>query len=233
METLNNSSSVIEGDDDPILPPSELGTKDYWESAYCEELSNFSDHGDPGDVWFGKGITRKMVDWVDSHVDASRDKISILDIGCGNGMTLVYFHRKGFTNLTGVDYSKAAVNLAKSVASSNACPDIVFDTMDILDPSVETYGPFNVIVDKGTFDAICLNPDMDIKESINRYLAFLGRHLLMEGYFLITSCNWTKEELLRHFSPFSLKLIDEIETPSLSFGGKKGNKVTSLIFQKH
>ena len=59
---------------------------------------------------------------------------------------------------------------------------------------------YHVCHDKGTYDAICLNPD-DPKEKRNRYYSNV-RKLLKDGaLFVITSCNWTEEELKSHFEP--------------------------------
>lgn len=42
------------------LNSSEIGTKEYWNNVYQNELLNFKDHNDPGFEWFGK-MTRKRV----------------------------------------------------------------------------------------------------------------------------------------------------------------------------
>jgi 16S rRNA G1207 methylase RsmC len=39
--------------------------------------------------------------------------ISIIDVGCGNGVILVKLMEHGYTRLTGVDYSKTALELAE------------------------------------------------------------------------------------------------------------------------
>lgn len=57
---------------------------------------------------------------------------------------------------------------------------------------------FHVCVDKGTFDAISLHPD-GAAEKRRQYVASLSRALGVRGFFLITSCNWTAEELLTEF----------------------------------
>ena len=57
---------------------------------------------------------------------------------------------------------------------------------------------YDVCHDKGTYDAICLNPN-DPKEKRKRYHSNV-RKLLKDGaLFVITSCNWTEEELKSHF----------------------------------
>lgn len=32
-----------------------------WENAYSLELENFKDHGDIGEIWFGKDSSKKVV----------------------------------------------------------------------------------------------------------------------------------------------------------------------------
>lgn len=58
---------------------------------------------------------------------------------------------------------------------------------------------FDVCIDKGTFDAISLNPN-NSKEAKKLYVQALRDALKDDGFFSITSCNWTKEQLLQRFS---------------------------------
>ena len=218
---------------DEQLPPSKLGTKTYWEDAYDLELSNFVCDGDEGDVWFGEGITRKMVNWIDKNV--SRDE-PILDLGTGNGITLIHLHKKGFKSLKGVDYSEKAVQLARLVSEKHQAEEIAFEQLDILSNEVPENQEYSVILDKGTYDAICLNPQQPLIECKTKYQSFIIKNLRSGGYFLITSCNWTREELMNQFVSDEdakfLEFVDEIPTVSMTFGGKTGNNVTSLIFRR-
>lgn len=68
---------------------------------------------------------------------------------------------------------------------------------DFLNLPAELSG-FHVCIDKGTFDAISLSPDGAL-EKRKQYVNSLSRVLEANGFFLITSCNWTEEELLREF----------------------------------
>lgn len=57
---------------------------------------------------------------------------------------------------------------------------------------------FDVCIDKGTFDAISLNPDSTVDGKAH-YLKALQGALQKGGLFVITSCNWTKEQLMHFF----------------------------------
>ncbi|XP_038939222.1 EEF1A lysine methyltransferase 2 isoform X2 [Rattus norvegicus] len=100
---------------------------------------------------------------------------------------------------------------------------------DFLNLSTKLSG-FHVCVDKGTYDAISLNPDNAV-EKRKQYVMSLSRVLEVKGFFLITSCNWTKAELLDAFSE-GFELFEELPTPKFSFGGRCGNTVAALVFQK-
>ena len=59
---------------------------------------------------------------------------------------------------------------------------------------------FKVGVDKGTYDAISLGEEGEVIRK--RYITSLASILANRGsLYVITSCNWTEEELIRHFSP--------------------------------
>jgi len=53
------------------------------------------------------------------------------------------------------------------------------------------------------------------------------------GLFLITSCNWTEEELRGVFE-VSGELVyhSTIKYPSFTFGGRKGQTISSVCFKR-
>ncbi|XP_053201801.1 EEF1A lysine methyltransferase 2-like [Panonychus citri] len=222
-----------------------LGTKEYWENLYQQEINNYLDHSDPGEIWFGKGLTMKMVKWIKSKssqlLPDDGDQIKILDLGCGNGHLLYSLYQQGYTDLTGLDYADKSIKLVNQMASDlgivNNLKTYVADVLTLYKSNlIPERIKFNLIIDKGTFDAICLNPDLDLNQVKSDYLATLEA-ILFKGrsFFMIASCNWTKDELINMFTKSSqsfLSLYDEIETPQFSFGGSKGNNVTCLIFQR-
>ncbi|XP_058154155.1 EEF1A lysine methyltransferase 2 isoform X1 [Dasypus novemcinctus] len=229
--------------------PSALGTQEHWDAVYERELQTFQKYGDTGEIWFGEESMNRLIRWMEKHkipLDAS-----VLDIGTGNGVFLVelvgecsiicryhtfinlavdgHLAKFGFSNVTGIDYSTSAIQLSESIIKKEGLSNIKLKVEDFLNLSTKLSG-FHICVDKGTFDAISLNPDNAI-EKRKQYVKSLSKVLKVEGFFLITSCNWTKEELLNEFSE-GFELFEELPTPKFSFGGRSGNSVAALVFQK-
>lgn len=196
-------------------------------------MAAFKDVGDVGEIWFGEDSQERILDWIEGCEEIKPDD-SIIDLGCGNGMILIELSQRGYTNLTGVDYSAGAIELAKSIAESNSIDNISFEVADLIcDDANSKYTclgrKYKVCVDKGTYDAISLIPSDEILAR-RSYLHTLKTLMTVESFFVITSCNWTHEQLLEFFGT-DFQLHDKIKTPSFMFGGQVGNTVTSLIFK--
>ena len=73
--------------------------------------------------------------------------------------------------------------------------------MNILEPDDSPLKgrTFDVCIDKGTYDAISLDPS-GAREKRMGYIKSVTSLLSDDGVFVITSCNWTEEELTSHFS---------------------------------
>lgn len=210
------------------LQPSKLGTKEYWDDFYENEIKNYSSHGDVGEVWFGEDSEFRILRWLKSSTIVSPND-TVIDLGCGNGMMLVELAREGFTHLVGVDYSEAAINLAKSVASSHGYDFIQFKVCDIIEGD-SSLCEFNVALDKGTYDAISLNPN-EAKDKRMLYKTNVVNMLKPNGLLIITSCNWTDQELIQDFGThFDLETV--IPTPKFHFSGKVGSLVSSIVFRR-
>lgn len=93
----------------------ELGTQEYWEKQYENEINNFKSHGDIGDIWFGEESIDRIIKWIKNKKIPPTTRI--IDIGCGNSMTLVTLAEEGYTNLLGVDYSQNGIDLAREITS--------------------------------------------------------------------------------------------------------------------
>lgn len=120
----------------------------------------------------------------------------------------------------------------------NAHPPIEFHEWDVLAGPLSTPstpGGWDVVLDKGTFDAISLSED---KDSLGRRHCEGYRDRLLQlmrpagGLFLITSCNWTETELRGWFEGPELAVVGRIAFPSFQFGGVGGQTVSTLLFRR-
>lgn len=154
-------------------------------------------------------------------------------LGCGNGMMLVELYREGYKHLTGVDYSASAVELAKQIAADQDM-SIAYEVLDLLqrDEIVQTFGDkqFDIVHDKGTYDAISLHPE-NPAEKRAQYIDNLYNLTSKQGLLILSSCNWTENELCVSLSG-KFELYKTIPTPTFKFGGSVGSVVTQVVFKK-
>ncbi|KAI8534515.1 hypothetical protein RHMOL_Rhmol10G0096000 [Rhododendron molle] len=204
---------------------------------------------------------------------------SVLDIGTGNGLLLQELAKQGFNDLTGTDYSEGAVDLARSLADRDGFTDIKFLPMsasknahcqeyllmtrtvaliwfqvdDVLETKLER--KYQLVMDKGTLDAIGLHPDGPIKRIM--YWDSVSRLVLPGGILVITSCNSTKDELVLEVDNFNqrsigtsqepgtvgdqevgrdppFRYLDHVRSyPTFMFGGSIGSRVATVAFQRN
>lgn len=182
----------------------------------------------------------------------SKETTSFLDLGCGNGSILFSLRDNHWAGpLAGVDYSPRSVALAKQVAathSSTSPPsssEILFSEYDILNgPPMATVFPsqatWDVVLDKGTFDAISLSDATDARgrRVCEGYKERVLPMVATGGLFLITSCNWTEQELRGWFvggEPVDGARFEEagrVKYRTFSFGGVQGQTISTLCFRK-
>ncbi len=202
-----------------------------------------------------------MLSYLDSHAAADfgldPDTAAVLDLGCGNGSMLFALRDEGWVGrLLGVDYSARSVELARAVgASREGEEEVEFRVWDVLNGNLEdvrataatrdtdTDAGWDLVLDKGTFDAVSLSGEQDAqgRRVCEGYGERVVRLLRTGGIFLVTSCNWTEKELREWFEEKTpataetgarLRLVGRIEYPSFSFGGVKGQTISTLCFEK-
>ena len=159
----------------------------------------------------------------------------------------------------GRQYSNAACTTELSVQLPEveySCDKIQFEVLDLLNdnPRTQSWWPsglndksadmtgFDLVLDKGTFDAISLSSNsinVDGKSMrVHEFFPRIAISLLSEGgFFLITSCNWTEEELIKWFTTGDevagkMEVFDRIFYPVFEFGGHKGQGVSSVCFRR-
>lgn len=178
---------------------------------------------------FDESSQFRVIKWMNASPDVKKSD-SIIDLGTGNGMMLVELSAEGYTNLTGVDYSEKGIELAGKIAKDQN-HDIAYKVADLLSPSAaEELGKFKICHDKGTYDAVSLMEGA--KEKRVAYIQNVSNLMQDDGLFIITSCNFTEEELTESFAG-TFQKHELIPTQVFKFGGKTGSVVTSIVFKKH
>ena len=192
---------------------------------------------------FGKSILSKLIDVVCQYVPEKETK-SLLDIGTGNGHVLQRLSRRGFLHLTGIDYSENSIALAREQLGAS----VPLQVMDIISAETSALGQFDVAIDKGTLDAILLCAAEQRPSKRQAYLQTVHQHV--KDLLFLVSCNWTRTELMDFFHPskdfvpllrlrgnslilLGFTLEREVETPTLTFGGRQGKTVTFLVLRRN
>ncbi|KAI9703623.1 MAG: hypothetical protein M1836_007393 [Candelina mexicana] len=223
------------------LEPSELGTK-AWDASYKSELSNHAlDPSLPGTEWFSdSAASEKIVEYLTLTLSLPSSS-SFLDLGTGNGHLLFQLREEGGFKegtMVGVDYSAQSVELARILGQEKDL-NVRFERWDIMKDNIAgkewmIEGGFDVLLDKGTFDAVSLSAEFDdrgrrVCEGYRERVEALVRE---GGIILVTSCNWTEAELRGWFEGGNLVFMGTISFPSFTFGGKKGQTISSVCFRR-
>lgn len=240
------------------LNSSKLGSKEYWNNFYKKEQDNFNENEeDTGECWFDDSDAEsKMIQFIIDKLNeeelpeeiSSQSVVRFLDLGTGNGHLLFqlledineeYEGDKTF-EYTGIDYSPDSVKFASGVAKRKYSElKVNFEQVDLLQESCSfLQNKFDILLDKGTLDAIALNQeslaDFNGKIGMDVYASQVEKMMVQGSILLITSCNFTKDELIKIITKdTNLEVWDEINYPSFQFGGVKGSTVVSIAFVRN
>lgn len=212
-----------EEEQDVELEQSMLGLQSHWDAAYAEELTNFYEHGDAGEIWFGGGVMETVAAWtakICAGVAASLpidpvEGFSLQSMGDLN----VFYETRMRAELAGwnvLDVGTGNGMLLQALAKhgfvdlngtdySEGAVELAravanrkgcTDINFMVDDILETklQTQFKLVTDKGTLDAIGLHPEGSQKRIM--YWKAVSKLVAPGGVLVITSCNNTKDELV-------------------------------------
>ena len=207
-------------------------------------------------MWFDDSDAEaKILDFLENFAETEnlpKEDAAFLDLGCGNGSLLFALRDEDWTGRAlGVDYSPKSIALARQIAATKQAEAeeedpstlVEFEEWDVINGTFSTVlngkqaDGWDVVLDKGTFDAICLS---DEKDDQGRRLCEGYRDRVLQlvkkgGIFLVTSCNWTETELKTWFErrdAEKFEVVGKVEYRTFTFGGAKGQTISTLCFRK-
>ncbi|XP_040840189.1 eEF1A lysine and N-terminal methyltransferase isoform X2 [Ochotona curzoniae] len=158
-----------------LLPKSskEFGSVDYWEKF-------FQQRGKKAFEWYGTylelcGVLHKYI----------KPREKVLVIGCGNSELSEQLYDVGYQDIVSIDISESAI---KQMRERNATrrPQMSFLRMDMTQMDFPS-ASFQVVLDKGTLDAVLTDEGEKTLQQVDRMLAEVGRVLQVGGRYLCIS----------------------------------------------
>jgi SAM-dependent methyltransferase len=123
-------------------------------------------------LWWYKILHEKVLAQIAKHFDPKNRKIKILDAACGTGGLLSFLREKGFTDISGFDYSSHAVDFSLERKLDAGFGDL---------RHVENFRPHE------TYDVICCNDALYFltDQEIIKALSVFKQRLKPNGILLI------------------------------------------------
>ena len=173
-------------------------------------------------VWDTGISPQELINFITTHTPGRA-----LDLGCGTGTNVITLAKHGW-DVTGVDFSRRAIQIAKKKAQQNDVQvDLRMEDVTRLDSIT---GRFDLILDMGCFHSLPLNKRPSYIMKIDQLLADTGTLLLYLFFKLHPSvgCPGASETEIR-FITQTLQLVERQDStergihPSAWFTLKKYN----------
>ena len=175
-----------------LLPKShwQFSEKEYWDKFFKVRGANqFEWYGNYDELW---PILKKYIKITDH----------MLVVGCGNSRLSVDLYDNGIVNNVNVDISDVVIKqMNEKYVNNQKREGLKFVEMDILNCGFEDQH-FNVVLDKGTLDAIASDDNKSNNEKVDQMFAEISRILKCHGRYICISLLQTNifNHLLKWFT---------------------------------
>ncbi|XP_069793838.1 eEF1A lysine and N-terminal methyltransferase isoform X1 [Narcine bancroftii] len=158
-----------------LLPKStkEFSSAEYWETFFKKQGGNTFE-------WYGTYVDHCAV--LHKYI---KPKDKVLVVGCGNSELSERMYDVGYQSITNIDISEVAINQMKE-RNAVRRPAMVFTKMDMMQMEFSDSW-FQVVLDKGTLDAIMTDESEATLHNVERMFGEIGRVLQVGGRFLCIS----------------------------------------------
>ncbi|CAH0557061.1 unnamed protein product [Brassicogethes aeneus] len=158
-----------------LLPKTkeEFKQKEYWDSF-------FQKRGNKAFEWYGE--YPELAEHLHKY---TKKQDEILIAGCGNSTLGRDLYDIGYEKITNIDISQIAIRQMLSQTEKDR-PNLKYLHMDALNTTFENE-TFNVILDKGTLDALMPNDDEETVNNVRKYFAEIERILKVGGRYVCIS----------------------------------------------
>lgn len=157
-----------------LLPKTkeEFSRTDYWDSF-------FRSRGSKSFEWYGE--YHDLSSYLNKYIKLN-DKVLIT--GCGNSDLGANLYDAGFSNITNIDTSQVVIK--QMIKKYEEKTSMSYLQMDALNTSFENEG-FNVVLDKGTLDALMPNNNEETINRIKQYFMEINRITKFGGRYICIS----------------------------------------------
>ncbi|XP_015172807.1 PREDICTED: methyltransferase-like protein 13 [Polistes dominula] len=166
-----------------LLPKTheEFSQPEYWNSF-------FKKRGNKSFEWYGEYT--ELCDILMKYIKLSND---VLVVGCGNSTLSMSLYDVGYRNITNIDVSEVVIKQMLNI-NKNDRPDLIYEQMDATQMTYSNE-KFNVVLDKGTLDALMPNEKQETISVIDKYFKEITRVLRNGGRYICISL--LQEHILR------------------------------------
>ncbi|XP_059840806.1 eEF1A lysine and N-terminal methyltransferase isoform X1 [Hypanus sabinus] len=173
-----------------LLPKSskEFSSAEYWETF-------FKKRGGSAFEWYGTYMDHCAV--LHKYI---KPKEKVLVVGCGNSELSEQMYDVGYQNITNIDISEVVIGHMKE-RNAALRPAMAFTKMDMMQMDFSD-SQFQVVLDKGTLDAVMTDESDGTLRNVERMFAEIGRVLQVGGRFLCISLaqEHIARKVVSHFS---------------------------------
>jgi len=118
----------------------DYSTREYWEARYKKDPKPFD--------WFKDYVDLKVV--LSKHINNTAGQV--LMVGCGNSQLSEQMYTDGYFDITNIDFSGEVIKIMKERCKS--MEQMKWLEMDVMNMNAFENEKFDVVIDKGTLDAI-------------------------------------------------------------------------------